>query len=138
MASAPDETLAKQVARRIVEARTARHLTQDVLAERLETATRNLQRIESGRQNLTLGTIERIARALGEEPVALLPARATRFLPRGEGVKAPAVVPVVSLNAAAGLIRDPRSVDAEGWWIVDDPGNGVVFGCKVEGDSMGG
>lgn len=136
MARSPNETLAQQVARRIVEARTARRVTQDALAERLETATRNLQRIESGRQNLTLGTVERIARALGEDPLALLPAGTSRYLPRGERVAAPSLVPVVALHAAAGLIRDPRSVEAEGWWILDDPGDGVVFGCRVEGDSM--
>jgi transcriptional regulator with XRE-family HTH domain len=136
MARSPYETLAQQVARRIVEARTARRITQDALAERLEMATRNLQRIESGRQNLTLGTIERIARALDEEPIALLPVGTTRFLPRGEYGATPSVVPVVALQAAAGLIRDPRSVEAEGWWIVDDPGDGIVFGCRVEGDSM--
>lgn len=136
MARSLDETLAQQVARRIVEARTARRITQDALAERLETATRNLQRIESGRQNLTLGTIERIAQALGEEPIALLPVGTTRFVPRGERGATPSLVPVVALQAAAGLIRDPRSVEVEGWWIVDDPGDGVVFGGRVEGDSM--
>jgi hypothetical protein len=46
------------------------------------------------------------------------------------------VVPVVALNAVAAFIRDPASVDAEGWWIVDDPGEGFVFGCRVESDAM--
>ncbi|MBK6533451.1 MAG: helix-turn-helix domain-containing protein, partial [Deltaproteobacteria bacterium] len=43
--------MATQVARRIAAARTACGVSQEVLAERLGMATRNLQRIEGGRQN---------------------------------------------------------------------------------------
>lgn len=46
-------------------------MTQERLAEILETATRNVQRIEAG-QNLGLATLERIAQALGVEPQELL------------------------------------------------------------------
>lgn len=131
-----DALLANQVAQRIVAARTARHLTQDALAERLETATRNLQRIESGRQNLTLGTIERIAHALGEEPAALLPGRTSRFVPRGEFAATPRVVPVVALARVATLVRDPQGVELEGWWIVDRPADGFFFGARIDDDAM--
>jgi transcriptional regulator with XRE-family HTH domain len=59
------------VAHRIAVIRRAQGLTQEDLAERLQTAPRNVQRIEAG-QNLTLRTLERIARALDVEPSELL------------------------------------------------------------------
>ena len=49
-------------------------LTQDQLAERLGIASKNVQRIEAGRQNLTLRSLEALARALELElPQLLLP-----------------------------------------------------------------
>jgi transcriptional regulator with XRE-family HTH domain len=59
------------VARRIAAIRRQRGLTQEQLAEILCTATRNVQRIESG-QNLKLETLERVALALGVAPADLL------------------------------------------------------------------
>lgn len=61
-----------RVTRRIAEAREEKGITQEELAALLDTAPRNVQRIEAG-QNLTLRTVERIAEALGvtaEELVA--------------------------------------------------------------------
>lgn len=53
-----------RVTRRIAEARELKGITQEELAALLDTAPRNVQRIEAG-QNLTLRTVERIAQVLG-------------------------------------------------------------------------
>ena len=60
----PRADLAMRVAKRIAYLRTASGITQEELASRLEIALKNVQRIESGRQNLTLSSVERIAVAL--------------------------------------------------------------------------
>jgi transcriptional regulator with XRE-family HTH domain len=62
----------RRVARRIATARRAAGMTQEQLASDLNTAVRNVQRIEGGTQNLTLRTIARIAAALGVTPEDLL------------------------------------------------------------------
>ena len=61
----PRHDLVRRVARRLAEVRRAKGITQEVLAERLDIATQNVRRIESGAQNLTLSLVERIAVALG-------------------------------------------------------------------------
>ncbi len=61
-----------RVARRIATARLAKGLTQEELAQRLGIATKNLQRVESGRQNLTLRTLEGVAAALGVDAAELV------------------------------------------------------------------
>jgi transcriptional regulator with XRE-family HTH domain len=66
-----DQVIAS-VGRRVGEIRSERSLTQAALAERLDLALQNLQRIEQGRQNLTLRTLASIANALGVEVRALL------------------------------------------------------------------
>lgn len=50
-------------------------LTQEQLAARLGIATKNLQRIEHGRQNLTLGSLLTLAQTLEVDPASLLPGR---------------------------------------------------------------
>ena len=62
---------AVQVGQAIAAARRAGGLTQEDLAERLETAVRNVQRIEAG-QNVTVNTLSRIAIALGVAVVELI------------------------------------------------------------------
>jgi DNA-binding Xre family transcriptional regulator len=136
MPGRPGDSLARQVALRISHARTVRRLSQDALAERLGIATRNLQRIESGQQNLTLGTIERIAAALGAPPGSLLPGPLHLPLPARRRHTPPRCVPVVALNATAGLIRHPQSVDVDGWWLLDEAGDGDFFVSQVNGTSM--
>jgi transcriptional regulator with XRE-family HTH domain len=78
------ENFAARVTRRIAEARQAKGLTQEELAALLETAPRNVQRIEAG-QNLTLGTIERIAHALGLEPEDLVVGAGSTGMPARGG-----------------------------------------------------
>lgn len=63
--------LVHRVARRLAAIRRERGLSQENLAAVLGMATKNLQRIESGRQNLSLATIERICIALDASPAAL-------------------------------------------------------------------
>ncbi len=53
--------LVHRVARRISEVRNELGITQEALAAQLDIATKNVQRIESGRQNLTLTSIEKVA-----------------------------------------------------------------------------
>lgn len=66
--ASPRSAFVHRVARRISSVRVERGMTQEQLASRLEIATKNVQRLESGRQNLTLATIERIAGALDVAP----------------------------------------------------------------------
>jgi HTH-type transcriptional regulator/antitoxin HipB len=65
----------RRVAKRIAVERRAARMTQEQLAELLGTATRNVQRMESGAQNLTLVTLSRVARALGVRPEQLVAGR---------------------------------------------------------------
>lgn len=56
----------------IAEVRRRVGLTQEQLAERLDVIPRVVQKIESGRTNLTLRTVARIADALGVDPGMLV------------------------------------------------------------------
>jgi transcriptional regulator with XRE-family HTH domain len=128
---APPEILTF-VAKRIKALRVARGLTQDAVAEALGIASKNVQRLEAGRQNLTLKTLSHIADALDVEPHELLTngdafsstgsdvslRRALRGLARlGHTVyaaDAPAgrgAVPVMSLQAAASRFGGAHEVE---------------------------
>lgn len=108
------------VARRIAHLRRRRQLTQERLAQRLGIATKNLQRMEAGGQNLTLRTLQSVALALDVEPAELLrPAGSDVATETGESENAESLrtlglelfaeedprarglVPVMSLRAAA-------------------------------------
>lgn len=67
--SSPD--FVHRVARRIAQRRTALGLSQEGLAALLDIAVKNVQRVESGKQNLSLRTLERIATALETSPERL-------------------------------------------------------------------
>lgn len=54
----------RDLGRRIAELRAARGLTQEQLAERLDVTFQYLQRIEAGRENLTVRSLVRLATAL--------------------------------------------------------------------------
>lgn len=66
-----DELIAR-VGRRIRELRVGAGLSQRAVASALRTKVSNYQRIESGRQNVTLRTLVTIARALGHQPEDLI------------------------------------------------------------------
>lgn len=134
MRQAPPE-LVQVVARRIKAVRQARGLTQDTVAEALGIAVKNVQRLEAGRQNLTLKTLASVADVLDVEPFELLKAgavvvpdaelslkRALRGLTRlGHEVFTPetppprGAVPVMSLQAAASHFGGTRTVEVSAW-----------------------
>ncbi len=68
----PTEVLIQHVGSRVREIRQDKKLSQTDVASRLRMATPNLQRIEMGRQNVTLSTLARLAEALGVRPLDLL------------------------------------------------------------------
>lgn len=141
-----------RVARRIATVRTAKGLTQEALAQRLGIATKNLQRVESGRQNLTLRTLDAVAVALGVdagELVALAdaPTADERFVALAEAgvvvlpADAPApknAVPVYSLAAAAAHLAGD-AVERLAWAVVPGraaSGAGRRFLAQTAGRSM--
>jgi transcriptional regulator with XRE-family HTH domain len=52
--------------------RRARHLSQEAFADVFGWSRSYMGRIERGQQNLTLRTLERIAQAIGVDPIELL------------------------------------------------------------------
>lgn len=131
----PLPELFEVVARRIKALRQARGLTQDAVAEALGIALKNVQRLEAGRQNLTLRTLVHVADVLDVEPYELLKEgaiasagaevslqRALRALTRlGHEVFGPDApparggVPVMSLQAAASRFGGARNVEVSAW-----------------------
>ena len=134
MRQAPPD-LVQAVARRIKALRQARGLTQDAVAEALGIASKNVQRLEAGRQNLTLKTLAHIADVLDVEPYELLNGgavvtptadvslkRALRGLSRlghevfeADAPPARGGVPVMSLQAAASRFGGSRNVEVSAW-----------------------
>lgn len=135
-------------------------MTQEALALALDMAAKNVQRLESGRQNLTLRTVERVAAALGVDaevffrreapaPVASkTPKRSKtstleRLRKAGFSVGDPLVrraagaISVVTLRAAAGAFAQGSSkVDALGWVKLPRNAGANWFVAEVRGDSM--
>ncbi|MFA5140748.1 MAG: helix-turn-helix transcriptional regulator [Elusimicrobiota bacterium] len=71
-----------RVALEIIKAREAKGMTQQELAEALKTRQQTISRIERGAQNVTIETLNRIARALGRGLQVLLvpmPPSKTRY-----------------------------------------------------------
>jgi transcriptional regulator with XRE-family HTH domain len=62
----PEEAhqLLRRIGRRIAELRVERALTQEEFAGRLDYSVKYTQRIEAGRQNLSVGSLVRLANAL--------------------------------------------------------------------------
>jgi len=56
-----------QLARQLIEARTAAGLSQVEVAERMGTKQSEVSRIEGGRQNISMAKLRRYASALGRE-----------------------------------------------------------------------
>lgn len=95
--------------------------------------------MEHGRQNLTLRTMSRVAAVLGVETADLLvtPAATIRPVGRPRAVRSvEGVVPLMSLEAAAGAFGPVADVDIRGWLRV--PGTVVAgaFAARVVGASM--
>ena len=127
--------LVEVVGRRIKALRQARGLTQDAVAEALGIAVKNVQRLEAGRQNLTLKTLAHVADVLDVEAYELLKSgavspgdalvslqRALRGLSRlghevcgADSPPARGGVPVMSLQAAASHFGGARNVEITAW-----------------------
>lgn len=72
------------VGRRVAELRVARGMTQEELAERvLECSTKYLQRLEAGRENLTIESLVALANRLRVKVQALFDPPASRLVRRG-------------------------------------------------------
>lgn len=54
-----------RIALEITKAREAKNMSQRELAEAIKTKQQTISRIERGAQNMTIGTLDKIARALG-------------------------------------------------------------------------
>lgn len=156
---APPEIIAF-VARRIKALRVARGLTQDAVAEALGIASKNVQRLEAGRQNLTLETLAKVADVLDVDPHELLTngepftapgselslKRALRGLERlGHTVLEPdagptrGAVPVMTLQAAASRFGGAQDVEVAAWIKLKGAKPSQVTGrfvAQVHGRSM--
>lgn len=141
-----------RVARRIATTRLAKGLTQEALALRLDIATKNLQRVESGRQNLTLRTLEAVAAALGVDAEELLSrtpaahadealagfANAGVALIPADAAPPKGAVPVYTLAAAAAHLAG-AAAERLAWAVV--PGRGAAgtgrrFLARATGHAM--
>jgi transcriptional regulator with XRE-family HTH domain len=82
----PKKALMESVGRRVAELRTEAELTQAQMAEKLRMAVANYQRIEQGRQNLTLGTMAKIAKVLHVDVAQFFETPTTKKPKRGRPV----------------------------------------------------
>lgn len=81
--AAPDPArVLRDLGRRIAELRAGRGMTQDVLAERADFTVQYLQRVEAGRENLTVRSLAALAALLGAQVADLFAAPASRDKPR--------------------------------------------------------
>jgi transcriptional regulator with XRE-family HTH domain len=71
------------VGRIVAELRRARGLTQERLAEELRVTLKYLQRVEAGKENLTIGSLVKIANRLRVKVKALFEEPASRHIRRG-------------------------------------------------------
>lgn len=148
------------VAQRIRALRVARGLTQDAVAEALGIASKNVQRLEAGRQNLTLKTLSHVADVLDVEPHELLTdgdalsspstevslRRALRQLERlghtvyeADAQPARGAVPVMSLQAAASHFGGAQAVEISAWIRLKGARQSQLTGrfiAQVHGRSM--
>ena len=69
----PTSRLLVQIGRKVRDLRKARGLTQEVLAEQADLHVVYVGEIERGEANVSVGVLERIAKALGVRVVALFP-----------------------------------------------------------------
>jgi transcriptional regulator with XRE-family HTH domain len=70
--SKPSRELLARLSQNVYDKRTARQWTQAELAKRLRVHKTLVSRIEQGRSNITIGTLEQLAKALGVSVIDLL------------------------------------------------------------------
>ncbi len=150
--------LLRRVARRIREVRMARGLTQEALAGRLGIALKNAQRLEGGRQNVTLRTLDAVASALRVDAWDLMQLEGTSLpsrkehrsdlarLAEGGATLVPAedappegAVPVLSLEAAASRAHGATQGAVTCWAVLPrrrTPAPDGSFVARIRGRSM--
>ncbi|MCL4750433.1 MAG: helix-turn-helix domain-containing protein [Myxococcales bacterium] len=79
--------LHRDLGRRLAELRQSRGLTQQAFAERLDVSLRYVQSVEAGWENPTVGTLEKLAKALRVPVAELFASPASRAVRRGRPVK---------------------------------------------------
>ena len=100
--AAPDpERVLRDVGRRIAELRAGRGLTQERLAELANFTVQYLQRVEAGRENLTVRSLAALAGLVGAQVADLFAAPANREVRPGRPRKPPAVAPTTTPTARA-------------------------------------
>jgi len=99
-----DQAYLEKIGLLIQEARVYRGMTQSELAEKLKTSQSAVNRIESGKQNLTLEMLTRISEVLSSEIISVNANKKTNFRVHG-GRKLSGTIEVkTSKNAAVGLL----------------------------------
>jgi transcriptional regulator with XRE-family HTH domain len=141
--SATESDLVLRLGRHIGELRRQRGLTQAQFGEMLGIAQKNVHRLESGTQNLTLRTLEKVAAALSVDVDTLWrAANAAPFLRdahvalASHSQLAPRPIPVFGIAAAAGFARHGQLADVKGWALLDQPVDERHFLAQIDGDSM--
>ena len=146
MAATKLHPFVRAVARRIAALRQELGLTQEELASKLGIAHKNVQRLESGRQNLTLQTLARVAKVLEVTPAALM---ASPPAPVSRDTAVPFVralgpsrhgdaVPLLSLRPAAGAFGSAEFAEIEEWVVpvTQSPAGAGSFVAQIAGTSM--
>ncbi len=137
----PAAALQRRVAAWLASLRISAGVTQEELASKLGMATRNLQRLESGSQNLTLQTVERFARALGVSAEAAFPIVGDRHwhgpldlqvVPSTDDGRRPRAVPLFSLEVGAGYARTGRATGAIGWTLLPETSDTRAAGSSTD------
>lgn len=123
---ADNAPLLRRIGRAIAHARVRRGWTQEALAAVLEISVKNVQRLESGRHDLRLSTVAKVAAALGMTLDGLVAAQPDDVLARARptdgpwsGLAATGWSPV--RGTSSGLLSVPV-VDLRGGGTVDDWG----------------
>jgi len=120
--------LMQRVASRVAHMRASAGHTQEAFASALGIATKNLQRLEGGKQNLTLGTLSRIALLLGVDVLDFLkvapegPSRRVSAAWTGDLVETgatlteaeePGSIPATTLRAAGVALAAGKAIEAK-------------------------
>jgi transcriptional regulator with XRE-family HTH domain len=79
----PGDTVLRDLGRRVSELRRSREMTQETLAEEANVTVQYLQRIEGGRENLTVRSLVRLAKLLDVQVRELFRAPRSRRAPVG-------------------------------------------------------
>jgi UDP-N-acetylglucosamine 1-carboxyvinyltransferase len=99
-----NETYQQRIGRMIRLSREGRHLTQKALAEQLETSQSAVNRIENGKQNISLDMLARISDVLDSDIISLNRSGKTNYRIEGDRTLQGEIDVKTSKNAAVGLL----------------------------------